>query len=83
MKEIDWKKEAQKNAAEAGELKISLAIRLDEDRLNLNHTVSQLLETEEADIAKALILKKSVLENEIYWLEDLIYGKCGYEKVVC
>ena len=74
MKEIDWKQEAQKQAAAAGELNISLAERL------------ELLRTQEAEIRQYLILedndldrvilewKLKQLREQIDWLEGIMYG---------
>lgn len=74
MNKINWKYEAQKQAACAAELKIALAERLES------------LRTQEAEIKQHLIFednnfdrvilewKLKLLREQIDWLEGILYG---------
>lgn len=79
-REIDWKQEAQKHAAEAGEMKIAIAEKLEEVRANIVN-IRHLLLTEDTALDQAILSwKAEQLERWARFLEDLLYG--GAKKTV-
>lgn len=79
-KEIDWKQEALKHAAEAGEMKIAIAQKLEEVRADIVN-IRHLLITEDSALDQAILgWKKDQLEKWVIFLEDLLSG--GVKKSV-
>lgn len=78
--EIDWKQEAQKHAAEAGEMKITITQKLEEVRADIVN-IRHLLITEDSALDQAVLSwKKAQLEKWAIFLEDLLSG--GVKKSV-
>lgn len=78
--EIDWKQEAQKHAAEAGEMKIAIAQKLEEIRADIVN-IRHMLLTEDTALDQAILSwKKAQLEKWAIFLEDLLSG--GAKKTV-
>lgn len=72
--EIDWKQEAQKHAAEAGEMKITTAEKLEEVRADIVN-IRHMLITEDTALDQAILgWKKEQLERWAIFLEDLLHG---------
>lgn len=75
MKEIDWKQEAQKHAAAAGEIKIALAGRLEEVRTQIA-VLGQMQLLEDNDLDQVMLgWKIEQLKEQERWLEGMLYGK--------
>lgn len=78
--EIDWKQEAQKHAAAAGEMKIAIAQKLEEVRADIVN-IRHMLLTEDTVLDQAILgWKKGQLEKWAIFLEDLLSG--GVKKSV-
>lgn len=78
--EIDWKQEAQKHAAEAGEMKITITQKLEEVRADIVN-IRHMLITEDTALDQAILgWKKEQLEKWAIFLEDLLHG--GAKKTV-
>ncbi len=78
--EIDWKQEAQKHAAEAGEMKITITQKLEEVRADIVN-IRHMLLTEDTALDQAILSwKKAQLEKWAIFLEDLLSG--GAKKTV-
>lgn len=78
--EIDWKQEAQKHAAEAGEMKIAVVEKLEEVRADIVN-IRHMLLTEDTALDQAILgWKKEQLEKWAIFLEDLLSG--GVKKTV-
>lgn len=78
--EIDWKQEALKHAAEAGEMKIVIAQKLEEVRADIVN-IRHMLLTEDTALDQAILgWKKEQLEKWAIFLEDLLSG--GAKKTV-
>lgn len=72
--EIDWKQEALKHAAEAGEMKIAIAQKLEEVRADIVN-IRHMLLTEDTALDQAILgWKKEQLEKWVIFLEDLLHG---------
>ena len=72
--EIDWKQEAQKHAAEAGEMKITITQKLEEVRADIVN-IRHMLITEDSALDQAILCwKKGQLEKWAIFLEDLLHG---------
>lgn len=70
--EIDWKQEAQKHAAEAGEMKITITQKLEEVRVDIVN-IRHMLLTEDTALDQAILSwKKAQLEKWAIFLEDLM-----------
>ncbi len=79
-KEIDWKEEAQKHAAGAGEMKIAIAQKLEEVRADIVN-IRHMLITEDTALDQAILgWKKDQLEEWAIFLEDLL--SAGAKKTV-
>lgn len=79
-REIDWKQEAQKHAAAAGEMKIAIAQKLEEVRAGIVN-IRHMLITEDTALDQAILSwKKEQLEKWAIFLEDLLSG--GVKKTV-
>lgn len=79
-REIDWKQEVQKHAAEAGEMKITIAQKLEEVRADIVN-IRHMLITEDTALDQAILgWKKEQLERWAIFLEDLLHG--GVKKTV-
>lgn len=75
MSELNWKYEAQKQAVNAGELRIAIAEQLEDVRTQILAIHKQLLfEDNDFDIV-ILTWKKEQLENQERWLKDVLVGK--------
>lgn len=75
MNKINWKYEAQKQAADAGELKISLAERLESLRTQ-EVEIKQHLIFEDNNFDRVILeWKLKQLREQIDWLEGILYGK--------
>ncbi len=78
--EIDWKQEALKQIAAAGEMKIAVAEKLEEVRADIVN-IRHMLITEDTALDQAILCwKKEQLEKWTIFLEDLISG--GVKKKV-
>lgn len=70
---IDWKREAQINAAAAGELRILLAYRLEELRTHQT-ALRRHLALEDSDLDRVIVSWKiEQLQEHIEWLEGVLY----------
>lgn len=70
-----WKLEAQKQAAETGEMMIALAERLEAVRTDIAVS-EQLLLDEENELDRVILTwKVSQKKSEAEWLERVLYGK--------
>lgn len=70
--EIDWKQEAQKHAAEAGEMKITITQKLEEVRADIVN-IRHMLITEDTALDQTILAwKKDQLEKWAIFLEDLM-----------
>lgn len=79
-REIDWKQEALKQTAEAGEMKIAVAEKLEEVRADIVN-IRHMLLTEDTALDQAILSwKKDQLEKWAIFLEDLLSG--GVKKSV-
>lgn len=79
-REIDWKQEALKQTAEAGEMKIAIAQKLEEVRADIVN-IRHMLITEDTVLDQAILSwKKAQLEKWAIFLEDLLSG--GVKKSV-
>lgn len=74
MNKINWKYEAQKQAADAGELKMKLAARLEELRTEYAITNQHCLWAESEYDQVVLQWKSEQLQKQIDWLEGILYG---------
>lgn len=75
MTDINWKFEAQKQAACAGELRISLAERLESLRTQAAE-IGQHLILEDNDLDRVILeWKLKQLREQIDWLEGILYGQ--------
>lgn len=74
MIELNWKYEAQKQAADAGELKMKLAERLEELRTECAITNQHCLWAESEYDQVVLQWKSEQLQKQIDWLEGILYG---------
>ena len=74
MSELNWKYEAQKQAACAGELKMKLAERLEELRTEYAITNQHCLWAESEYDQVVLQWKSEQLQKQIDWLEGILYG---------
>lgn len=72
---MDWKQEAQIQAADAGELKIALAAHLDELRLGIQDTCRQLENEDDTEIQVQLCMKEMLLRREYDWMAGILAGK--------
>ncbi len=78
--EIDWKQEALKQIAAAGEIKIAIAQKLEEVRADIVN-IRYMLLTEDTALDQAILgWKKEQLEKWAIFLEDLLSG--GVKKTV-
>lgn len=78
--EIDWKQEALKQTAAAGEMKIAIAQKLEEVRVDIIN-IRHMLITEDSALDQAILgWKKEQLEKWAIFLEDLLHG--GAKKTV-
>lgn len=72
---IDWKREAQTQAAAAGELRILLACRLDELRTQQT-ALRRHLALEDSDLDRVIVTWKiEQLQEQIEWLEEVLYER--------
>ena len=72
-----WKLEAQKQTAEAGEMRIALAERLEMVRTDIAVS-EQMLLCEDKDIDHVILGWKITQKKcEASWLESILYGKKG------
>ena len=70
-----WKLEAQKQAAETGEMMIALAERLEAVRTDIAVS-EQLLLDEDSELDRVILQwKVSQKKSEAEWLERVLYGK--------
>lgn len=73
--EYDWEREAKKQTAAAGEIKMQLAEHLEDVRNNIS-LLRQQARTETNDMSIALIQwKLEQLQKEENWLESLLFAK--------
>lgn len=72
MREVDWKREAQKHAAAAGEFRIALAERLELIRNRICATRNQMAAEYNIDIYIRLQVKYQQLQNQEEWLESVL-----------
>lgn len=79
-RKIDWKQEALKQTAEAGEMKIAIAQKLEEVRADIVN-IRHMLITEDTALDQAILgWKKGQLEKWAIFLEDMLSG--GVKKTV-
>ncbi len=74
MKEMNWKLEAKKQAALAGELKFKIAERLADITARKENTKRQMDATEDNVEQVVLAWKLGQLEEQERWLETVLYG---------
>lgn len=72
---LNWKFEAQKHAACAGELKIALATRLSEIKKNILLLTSDFQSENSQRLCIQLAVQITTLEEEKKWIESVLYGK--------
>lgn len=72
---MDWKQEAQKQAAIAGEYRIRLTARLDYVKESARRTMKQLQEEADLDTQMKLHLKITLLREQEAWLEQILYDE--------
>lgn len=75
MKIVDWKKEAQLNAVELGELLFLIAARLDEVRTEYATIKTKSENTVDNMDCIVMHWKLSQLQKQIDWLEFALYRK--------
>ena len=74
-RENDWKQEALKHAAAAGEMKIAIAQKLEEVRTDIVN-IRHMMITEDTALDQAVLSwKKAQLEKWAIFLEDLLSGR--------
>ena len=77
MNAMDWKKEAQTHAAEAGELKI----KLKEREMDLNDRIvllkGEISKIGDSNIIYCILNRISMHEEEIRWIKSLLNEKVG------
>lgn len=72
---VDWKIEAQEQAAAAGELRVKLAERLEYLRTKISITRQQLI-TEDNNLDRVILQwKLAQLQEEEAWLEGVLFSK--------
>lgn len=75
MSELSWKHEAQKQAADAGTLKMNLALRLDDINTRIRNMEQQIMVSDDKDASIDLLNRISALKEERVWLVTVLYGK--------
>lgn len=70
----DWKYEAQKQAADAGTLKMNLALRLDDINTRIRSLDEALIFADD-NASINLLNRISVLKEERVWLVSVLYEK--------
>lgn len=76
MNNTYWEKEAKMQAASAGELRIALAIRLDDIEVSIKENEKMLLETDNRDFTTqaGVLAKVTRLKNERDWIKSVLTG---------
>lgn len=74
MSKINWKLEAQKQAADAGTLKMNLALRLDDINTRIRSLDEALIFADD-NASINLLNRISVLKEERVWLVSVLYEK--------
>lgn len=74
MNKINWKLEAQKQAADAGTLKMNLALRLDDINTRIRSLDEALIFADD-NASINLLNRISVLKEERVWLVSVLYEK--------
>lgn len=75
MQEVDWKLEAKKHAAEAGELKIAIAEKLDEVRGQISKVTKEIEKASDITVVVTAKTERSELEKQSQWLKKILYGE--------
>lgn len=77
MSELNWKYEAQKQAADAGEIRIAIAVRLEEVRTQIAGIHKHLL-LEDNDFDRVILeWKQNQLKEQVAWLEGTLNKPYG------
>lgn len=72
-----WEMEAKKHAAEAGELKIAIAEKLDEVRGRISKVTKEIEKASDITAVVTAKAERSELEKQSQWLEKILYGGAG------
>lgn len=84
-KNLDWEREAKKHAAEAGELRIAIAEKLEEVKKRIS-TVTEEIETiaSSSNITAMAAAKTEEyeLKRQQQWLEKILYGGTGWREAM-
>lgn len=72
MKIVDWKEEAQKNAAAAGEFRIKLCCRLDELKTRYRNLQKEAIDSDDYNQMQCILNRLSFINEEIAWLEGVL-----------
>ena len=75
MNTVNWKKEAQKNAAAAGEFRIKLCCRLDELKTRYRNLQKEAIDSNDYNQMYCILNRLSFINEEISWLEGVLNGK--------
>lgn len=74
MNTVNWKKEAQKNAAAAGEFRIKLCCRLDELKTRYRNLQKEAIDSNDYNQMYCILNRLSFINEEIAWLEGVLNG---------
>ena len=72
MKIVDWKEEAQKNAAAAGEFRIKLRCRLDELKTRYRNLQKEVIDSDDYNQMQCILNRLSFINEDIAWLEGIL-----------
>ena len=81
-KNLDWEREAKKHAAEAGELKIAIAEKLEEVRERIRTVTKEVERESDVTVAVAVRVGLSELKRQERWLEKILYGGTGWREAM-
>lgn len=74
---MDWKQEAQKQVADAGEMRIAIAVRLEEVRTQIAGIHKHLM-LEDNDFDRVILeWKQNQLKEQVAWLEGTLNKPYG------
>lgn len=75
MRIVDWKEEAQLNAAIAGELKILITERLKEMKSRRDKLQKEVIDSNDYNHMYCVLNRLSFIKEEIEWLEGALDGE--------
>ena len=81
-KNLDWEREAKKHAAEAGELKIAIAEKLEEVKRRIQIVAKEAEKKSDITVAVAVRVELSELKKQQQWLEKILYGGTGWREAM-